>query len=72
MLMPDFLWNNEQRRGDKLALVCGDRRQTYGQLASRVRRMANALTGLGIRPKEHVAVLSSNSAEHVEIVFAIA
>ncbi|MCX7309075.1 MAG: long-chain-fatty-acid--CoA ligase [Afipia sp.] len=72
MLVSDFLWNNEQRRGDKIALVCGNRRQTYSQLASRVRRMANALNGLGIRPKEHVAVLSSNSAEHVEIVFAIA
>jgi long-chain acyl-CoA synthetase len=72
MLMSDFLWNNERRRGDKLALVCGDRRQSYSQLASRVRRMANALVGLGIRPKEHVAVLSSNSAEHVESVFAIA
>ena len=72
MLMQDFLWNNELRRGDKLALVCGDRRQTYSQLAARVRRMANALNGLGISPRDHVAVLSSNSIEHVEIVFAIA
>jgi long-chain acyl-CoA synthetase len=72
MLMQDFLWNNELRRGNKLALVCGDRRQTYSQLAARVRRMANALNGMGIRPRDHVAVLSSNSIEHVEIVFAIA
>jgi fatty-acyl-CoA synthase len=72
MLVTDFLWNNECGRGDKTALVCESRRQTYAQLGSRVRRLANALKGLGIRPKDHVAVLASNSAEHVEIVFAIA
>jgi long-chain acyl-CoA synthetase len=72
MLVTDFLWNNECCRGDKTALVCGSHRQTYAQLGSRVRRFANALKGLGIRPKEHVAVLASNSVEHVEIVFAIA
>lgn len=72
MLVTDFLLNNELRLGEKTALVCGSRRQTYAQLGARVRRFANALSGLGIRPGEHVAVLASNSAEHVEIVFAIA
>lgn len=71
MLMTEFLWCNERFRGDKLAFIDGGRRQTYRQLGERVRRFANALLGMGIRPGEHVASLASNSAQHAEAVYAI-
>ena len=54
------------------AVVCGASRLTYGALAARTKRLANALSGLGVTRKTRVAVLSTNSAEYVEIVFAIA
>ena len=44
-------------RGDKVAFECGDERVTYRQLAERVNRAGNALTKLGVRREERVALL---------------
>jgi long-chain acyl-CoA synthetase len=61
------LWNPA-----RLAVICGRKRITYGQLADRVRRLASALASHGISQNSRVGVLSTNSAEYVEIVYAIA
>lgn len=71
MIVPDFLWQNELYRSDKIAVIHGDRSFSYGEVARRTRQFASALKSLGIAAGDHVAVLSSNTAEHVEIVFAI-
>jgi len=71
MLTTEFLWHNERFRADKPAMIDWVRRLTNAQLASRVRRLANALRGLGIRPGEHVATLANNSSQHMETVLAI-
>lgn len=72
MLVSDVLWHNETARPHKDAIICGDQRLTFAQLGDRTRRLASALIGLGIRPSERVAVLATNCAEYVEIVFAVA
>ncbi len=72
MLISDILWQQAAIRGDKIAVICDARRFSYRETADRTLRFANALRGMGIRPGERVAVLASNCAEHIEIVFAIA
>jgi fatty-acyl-CoA synthase len=44
---------------------------TYGEIADRVRRLAVALTELGVRPGDRVATLGWNHHEHLEAYFAI-
>ncbi len=71
MFIPDILWHNAACRPDKIAVIAGERRLSFAAIAERASRFANALRGLGVRPGDKVAVLASNTAEHVEIVFAI-
>ncbi len=57
---------------DRPAIVFEDARYTYGELKSRVNRLANALSDLGVGEGDRVAVLQVNSNEHVELCFAAA
>src|SRR5262245_21486190 len=59
---------------DKEAIYCvgTGRRLTFGQLNERSNRLANALTGLGLRKLDVVAFLCNNRAETAEIYFALA
>ena len=57
---------------DRDALVCGDTRVTYAEMASRVNRLANALQSLGVQPGTAVAALAVNSAQYVETYYACA
>ncbi|MFC4001268.1 class I adenylate-forming enzyme family protein [Prauserella oleivorans] len=50
--------------------VPGERRLTWRQLDELVRRLANGLAALGIRPGDRVAVLSRNCAEYQALYFA--
>jgi long-chain acyl-CoA synthetase len=72
MNVADIVQHHGLWHPDHPAVVCGASRLTYGALAARTKRLANALSGLGVTRKTRVAVLSTNSAESVEIVFAIA
>lgn len=55
-------------RPNKVALICGERSLTYAELNARARRVANALSNLGIKANDRVAVMSHNSIELLEIV----
>ncbi len=57
---------------DRDALVCGDKRVTYAELASRVNRLANALQSMGVGRGTTVAVMALNSPEYVETYYACA
>ncbi|MBI2832853.1 MAG: AMP-binding protein, partial [Acidobacteria bacterium] len=46
-------------------------RMSYGEFAARARRLASALTKLGIAPGERVATLCWNHHEHLEAYFGI-
>ena len=48
-------------RAGKIAYIDDRGAYTYGELAERVNRCANALAGLGLRPEERVLALSSST-----------
>ncbi|MDF3299499.1 non-ribosomal peptide synthetase [Streptomyces tropicalis] len=50
---------------DRTAVVCGDRRTTYGELDAHSGRLAARLAALGVRPGDTVAVLLDRSADLV-------
>lgn len=56
----------------KPAIVCGDRRETYGELDTRTNRLANALVDVGVAPLERVAVMLPNGVEILEVGLATA
>src|SRR4051812_33912275 len=49
----------------------GVERTTYGQIVERARRLASALTELGIKPGDRVATFGWNSARHLELYLAV-
>ncbi len=53
-----------------LAVVCGERRRTWGEIGERVARLAGALQALGISSGERVAILSMNSDRYLELYLA--
>ncbi|MES2149136.1 MAG: 3-(methylthio)propionyl-CoA ligase [Pseudomonadota bacterium] len=46
-------------------------RCSYGQVQRRAKRMANALTTLGVKPGERVATLAWNGYRHMELYYAV-
>jgi acyl-CoA synthetase (AMP-forming)/AMP-acid ligase II len=55
---------------DHHAIVCGDRKLTYGALNRRANRLANWLSGQGIGPGDHIGVHLYNSVEYMEVFIA--
>jgi acyl-CoA synthetase (AMP-forming)/AMP-acid ligase II len=54
-------------RPHKVALICEERSLTYAEFNARGRRVANALSRLGVRANDRVAVMAHNSIELLEI-----
>ncbi|MEV6051009.1 long-chain fatty acid--CoA ligase [Streptomyces sp. NPDC052107] len=67
-----ILAENARRRPDKTALVEGDLRLTFAQVWRKALARAGALTGLGVRPGDRVALMAPNTAEFPVAYFAIA
>lgn len=61
--------NLEAGRGDKIAVICGDTRQTYAEVAAMMNRTGNALKRLGVRMEERVMMLLPDSPEFVSSFF---
>ena len=53
------------------ALVCGDTRLTYGELAERVDRLTGALIGQGVEPGDRVGILMLNCHRYMESYLAV-
>jgi acyl-CoA synthetase (AMP-forming)/AMP-acid ligase II len=51
---------------DRLALIAGDRRLTYGELDERANRVAQYLRDVGVHPGQHVGIYAYNRAEWAE------
>ncbi|MFF8097858.1 long-chain fatty acid--CoA ligase [Streptomyces sp. NPDC016675] len=66
------LAENARRRPEKEALVEGDLRLTFAEVWRRARAQAGALTGLGVRPGDRVALMAPNTAEFPQAYYAIA
>ncbi|MCZ8520301.1 MULTISPECIES: non-ribosomal peptide synthase/polyketide synthase [Paenibacillus] len=60
-----------ERSPEKTALVCGDVRLTYRELAERAGRLAQTLRQLGTQPEQPVAVMGGRSAEMVIGMLAV-
>lgn len=59
------------RFADRVALVSGPERITYGGLARRVERLALHLLELGLRPLDRVVMQLPNIPEFVDVYFAL-
>ncbi len=57
-------------RGDKPAILCGERTITYAEMQRNVNRLGNALKDLGMRMEERVAILMPDTPECVYAFFA--
>ena len=66
-----FLRRSAASFRDKVAVIDGERRLTYGQLHERCARLAAALADRGVRRLDTVAILASNVPEMIEAHFAI-
>ena len=55
--------------GDKIGVVCGDKRFTYTQFGERCEKLSSALTGAGIGPGDRVGFLSFNTHRLLEGYF---
>jgi fatty-acyl-CoA synthase len=75
LLISSLLVHAERHHGEQEVVsrrVEGDiHRTTYRELASRSRRMANALARLGIKSGERVATLAWNGYRHLEVYYAV-
>jgi len=54
------------------AIIIGDQRLSYGDLLHRTTDIARRLIGFGVKPREHVGILSPNSVEFITAFYAIA
>lgn len=72
MIISDIIKHHALRSPHREAVICGGRRLTYRVLQDRMYRLANAFLGLGIEHGDHVALLCTNRAEHIEVTFALA
>src|ERR1700712_3917795 len=54
---------------DRVAIVIGDKRVTYGELDERSTRFANYLLGIGVQPGDTVGINSYNRIEWIEAMF---
>src|SRR6476660_5276078 len=67
----DFLRRAAYVYPEKIAVVDGDRRYSYRQLADRSWRLSNALRSAGLRKGDRVATLLFNSSPMLEAHFGV-
>ncbi len=61
----ELLNENAARRGDKVALYCGEEKVTYRQVLQNVNRFANILSELHVKPTERVMIHLPDSPHFV-------
>src|SRR5688500_14375915 len=55
---------------ERVAVVCGGRQRTFGQMEERSNRLAHWMLERGVEPGQHVGVYSQNGFEFLEASFA--
>jgi long-chain acyl-CoA synthetase len=71
-VLTSLLQSGAQLGPDRVALVCGSARWTYGELALATMRAACGLQSLGVRRGDRVVLCLENSWEAVVSIFAVA
>ncbi|MEE1160028.1 MAG: class I adenylate-forming enzyme family protein, partial [Atopobiaceae bacterium] len=61
---------DEYERESRVALVCGDRSCTYGELRHAIESFAEELYGLGVREGDHVAIWAFSSINWIVAFYA--
>ncbi|MCX4766601.1 FadD3 family acyl-CoA ligase [Streptomyces sp. NBC_01275] len=69
--IPELVRSAATRFGDAEAVVDGDTRLTFSQLAEQVRRTAGAFASAGVGPGDRVALWAPNSAEWIVAAFGL-
>jgi acyl-CoA synthetase (AMP-forming)/AMP-acid ligase II len=67
-----LLTRHAHYRPHHVAVMCGDQRLTFRELNQRVNRLAHALTTLGLRKGDKLAVILPNCLELLDIYWATA
>lgn len=70
MILGDIIERNARCYRDHPAFLFEGRRITHGEFAERVRRLCNALIGLGLQRGSRIAILAQNCPEYLEIYAA--
>src|SRR5262245_66339796 len=70
--LPDVLRSHARERGDRVALIAGERTWTYRELRDEAARVAQALAAEGVGPQDRVAVLDKNGPEFFAVLFGAA
>ena len=60
-----------KENADKLCVVDGDRRLTYGEMGERADRLARALVEMGVEPGDRVGIFLTNCFQYIEMFYAI-
>ena len=64
-VIADFIKRSAYRYPDKIALSFQDKNLTYTELENEINKVANALTDLGVKKYDRVAILAHNTLHHV-------
>jgi long-chain acyl-CoA synthetase len=60
------------RAGDRVAVVHGERAQTFAALVERIDRLGNAvIDGLGVAPGSHAGIFCGNRLEYIELFLGL-
>ncbi|MDP3551810.1 MAG: long-chain fatty acid--CoA ligase [Novosphingobium sp.] len=71
MWLADILFESAARHSGKVALVCEDRRLTYGALRAEIEKVAANMQALGIGPSRRVALMLENGTDFVIAYYAV-
>ena len=66
-----FLHYARDQFPNKVGVVCGDNRFTYGQFSERAQRLAGALISAGAKPGDRIAFLSTNCHRLLEAYYGV-
>ncbi len=72
MLVGEIFTRNARRHGEKEGVVYKKTRLSFGAVNERVNRLANALTGLGLKKQDRVAIVADNCHQFIEAIGACA
>ena len=70
-LLPEILALNGRWLGKKPAIICDEQVLSWADFANQTAQLANGLIAMGIVPGDRIAVLMSNSAEMMVVMFGI-
>jgi long-chain acyl-CoA synthetase len=70
--LADILREHAANTPERIALVLGERRQTWSDLHERASRVAAGLASVGVGSQDRIAFLDKNGIEHFEVFFGAA